>query len=659
MKQNATALRVTTRILSLLALINSPLIADEAKGTWRESVISNWDPTTEESIEIPVKVWDSQSEASRRFIWSGEVDKEGYAAGKGTLEWREMEAPDYGSEGLISVYTGSMEEGKRSGQGRIRFGNGERYEGGWKENLPGGWGEFWFANGDYYQGDFVKGRMEGEGTLVTGGLEVYEGSFLGGKRDGAGKVQWGEGASYESEWVAGMESPDSLGRREEALSRSGEENAIQIGLVTSLSKNEKFEREGMKPLTYESYFEDGEFGFRPSAAFLEIYQGGGLVDPYTPEIGALFMEMAFENRHSRQIVIERGEVEVIESVPDLAPYIIPWPDGSEITFGLANAGWGGAQACVFDFNLHRSGEGPEPGDDESYEFQIKLGNFEERTLQVDMTDAFKECGVDVDFAMEHQSDSMNFRGKWRKERGDPIYGRFAKYDAEGTIDSASVDLHGRLSYEWTDADGEEQSHSVLFTSFIQLIFLVEGGDAMGGHAKYDIALLYEGENYRLPFAFSEMVAPFQDARFGLDLNSERSSFHRFRVVLHCSDGTSLHSPVCRLHLFRPRNLDFELYGIEGEELEMQVPGDSPYLFPDSHQRLLGDDELSGMTADQLWQARNEMFVRRGYIFGGDRGKQLAASFGDLYQPVGGIDEIDSLFSETERANIETIRRHEN
>jgi hypothetical protein len=101
-----------------------------------------------------------------------------------------------------------------------------------------------------------------------------------------------------------------------------------------------------------------------------------------------------------------------------------------------------------------------------------------------------------------------------------------------------------------------------------------------------------------------------------------------------------------------------LYGIDGGGGEIIMPGDSPYLFPDSHERLLGDDELSQLTRDDLWRARNEIFARRGYIFGSDRGKELAESLGDLYQPVGGIDEIEPLLNAAERANIEAIRSYE-
>lgn len=647
-----------TGLVSLFAFLSIPLVADEPPGSWKDGVISMWDEKSENFVETAVRVWDSQPGASRQFHWEGDVDAEGYASGTGKLQWREADAPEYGSEGLLSVYDGSLVKGRRSGQGKIRFANGERYAGGWQDDMPSGWGERWFANGDYYAGEFESGRMEGGGVLVTAGSEVFEGNFRDGKRHGPGKVQLGDGVSYESEWVDGVETEASLQRREEALGQVGNENTIQIGLVSAVSKNEKFRRLGIKPLTYESYFEEGEFGFRPEAEFLEQYEKGGLVDSTTPEIGSLFMEMAFENRQSRQIVIERGEVEVIESVPDLAPYIYPLYGASGIQFDLANAGWGNARNCVFDFNLHRWGEAPEPSRDESYEFQIKLGDFESRTLKVDMSDAFRKCGVDVEFAREHQNDSMNFRGKWEKEEGDRVYGRFAKYDASGKLDSASVALHGRLGYEWTDARGENHSHSVLYTGFIQLIYLVEGGGDMGGHARFDVALPFEGENYRLPFSYSEIVPPFQHARFGLDLNSERSSFHRFRVVLHCSDGTILRSPACRVHLFRPRNIDAELFGGDGMDGEIVIPGDSPYLFPDSHERLLGEADLRDLTPEQLWKARNEIFVRRGYIFTSDRGKEFAAGFGELYQPVGGIDVVTPLFNEIERSNIEAIRAYE-
>lgn len=636
------------------------LNADASEGAWRESTLLDWNEEREEYFERPFKVWDAKPELKRRFEWDGGVDAAGFANGKGVLLWREKDAPDYGEEGLLEVYTGFMEGGKRNGEGKIHFANGEKYEGSWENDRPHGWGQFWFANGDHYMGYVSGGRMEGKGIYVSSGLEVYEGAFEGGKRHGQGTVEWPGGIRYESEWTNGLESPESLDRRQAALQEIAEsEEKIQFGLVSSLAKNEYFRRATMNPVTYESFFEGGEFGFRPDADSLETYRAGGLVNSDIPSIGSLFMEMAFENQQSRQIVIERGEVEVIESIPDLSPYIVPWLGASSIQFDLANVGWGTARNCVFDFNLHRFGEEPEPGSDKEFEFQIELGNFEDRLLKVDMTDAFRKCGVNVEFAREHWGDSMRFLGKWRKEQGDPVYGRFAKYDDKGFIEEASVSVHGRLSYEWTDAKGDSHSHSVAYTGWIQLIYMVEGGDTMSERAKYDIALRHEGENYRLPFSFSQRVEPFQDARFGLDMNAERSSYHRFRVLLHCSDGSVLRSPVCSVHLFRPRDLNFELNGIDGADGEIIMPGDSPYLFPDSNERILSDDELSQLRQEDLWRARNEIFARRGYIFGSDRGKALAESLGDHYQPVGGIDQIEPLLNKAERANIEAIRRYEN
>ena len=60
--------------------------------------------------------------------------------------------------------------------------------------------------------------------------------------------------------------------------------------------------------------------------------------------------------------------------------------------------------------------------------------------------------------------------------------------------------------------------------------------------------------------------------------------------------------------------------------------ESKWLVPDSDKRYLKDGELAGADPDLLWRARNEIFARRGFIFGTPEGKALAVSLGDEYRP---------------------------
>ncbi len=85
-----------------------------------------------------------------------------------------------------------------------------------------------------------------------------------------------------------------------------------------------------------------------------------------------------------------------------------------------------------------------------------------------------------------------------------------------------------------------------------------------------------------------------------------------------------------------------------------------WIFPDSSNRYLKPGELVGMDKDTLWRARNEIYVRRGYIFTSERGQKFARSFGAAYSPrISGEEAMSRVFNSYETANVETIRDYEN
>lgn len=82
----------------------------------------------------------------------------------------------------------------------------------------------------------------------------------------------------------------------------------------------------------------------------------------------------------------------------------------------------------------------------------------------------------------------------------------------------------------------------------------------------------------------------------------------------------------------------------------------PWTFADSHTRNLTRAELQNLSPDQLWQARNELYIRRGYIFSSAKGKGFAQSFGAAYKPTTADGEaILNSFNEFERANLALIQ----
>ncbi|MBR5093769.1 MAG: YARHG domain-containing protein [Oscillospiraceae bacterium] len=85
---------------------------------------------------------------------------------------------------------------------------------------------------------------------------------------------------------------------------------------------------------------------------------------------------------------------------------------------------------------------------------------------------------------------------------------------------------------------------------------------------------------------------------------------------------------------------------------------SEYLLPDSDSRYLTDDDIKGLSHEQLCFARNEIFARHGRIF---KTPQIAAYFNAKSWYRGTVspeDFRDSVFNAYEKANIALIAAYE-
>eukprot|EP00826_Nyctotherus_ovalis_P011939 TRINITY_DN13113_c0_g1_i13.p1 TRINITY_DN13113_c0_g1~~TRINITY_DN13113_c0_g1_i13.p1 ORF type:complete len:252 (-),score=52.67 TRINITY_DN13113_c0_g1_i13:338-1093(-) len=125
--------------------------------------------------------------------------------------------------GQDELYTGTLEDSKRCGEGTLTWSNGDKYTGGWKDDLFDGYGILSKANGDTYKGNWTKGRLngtgkvrlsdgyfleavfvdneaEGRGKEVSADGIIYEGEFRRNKKHGKGKMKWPSGKVYEGDF---------------------------------------------------------------------------------------------------------------------------------------------------------------------------------------------------------------------------------------------------------------------------------------------------------------------------------------------------------------------------------------------------------------------------------------------------------------------------
>ncbi len=97
-------------------------------------------------------------------------------------------------------FEGTLIDGRKQGYGTHIWADGQKYSGVWKDDIQDGRGTFTFANGDVYEGDFVQGERTGQGTLKQAAGGMYAGQWTRGSRDGRGVAEWVNGQRYDGSW---------------------------------------------------------------------------------------------------------------------------------------------------------------------------------------------------------------------------------------------------------------------------------------------------------------------------------------------------------------------------------------------------------------------------------------------------------------------------
>lgn len=75
------------------------------------------------------------------------------------------------------TYTGQVKNHRMTGQGKLVYDNGDRYEGEFVNGVFNGKGKFTSSKGWSYEGEFRSGQPHGKGKLIAKDKTVYEGNF--------------------------------------------------------------------------------------------------------------------------------------------------------------------------------------------------------------------------------------------------------------------------------------------------------------------------------------------------------------------------------------------------------------------------------------------------------------------------------------------------
>jgi hypothetical protein len=101
------------------------------------------------------------------------------------------------------TYTGNLVNGKRDGQGKMKYENGDVYDGSWENEEKYHDGEMKYKNGDVYNGNWWRDKMNGKGEMNYKNGDVYNGNWSQDKINGEGQMKYENGDVYNGEWHKG------------------------------------------------------------------------------------------------------------------------------------------------------------------------------------------------------------------------------------------------------------------------------------------------------------------------------------------------------------------------------------------------------------------------------------------------------------------------
>lgn len=113
----------------------------------------------------------------------------GAMTGEGIIRWNNGE-----------YFEGRLHAGNKQGHGVFVWRDGQRYEGDWLDDRMTGQGRLAYANGDIYEGTFLDGEPHGIGTYTATGGSVYRGAWVHGQKQGIGRLTWEDGDYWEGEF---------------------------------------------------------------------------------------------------------------------------------------------------------------------------------------------------------------------------------------------------------------------------------------------------------------------------------------------------------------------------------------------------------------------------------------------------------------------------
>jgi hypothetical protein len=342
---------------------------------------------------------------------------------------------------------------------------------------------------------------------------------------------------------------------------------VAVNIYIDRAQNENFLSEVEADMSVGFVYEakDGRLQLADEG-IMNVWKGHGPVRRLgafedTVQFAPVFLVVDIMNNEARKIGIVGGYLQVAESFTDRTPYleILTDYDPSCVEnmklrpdFDFINRGWGPVENAKITYAF---------GTEESAttrSFVQDVGTFDEMQA-VSVLPGLEAAGLDAKQASESVFDcpSLEQIAGCAQGLGSGVLGELANA-VFPHANSLYSRIRGQIDYTWTDSRGGTNARSTPFVVDIPILsFNAAGGIECGAGGPVErtfntVKLPLDKANYRIALPYKDTLAPQQNKRFALSLIADKSSGHKFRVVLDLADGTYAASPEIDLLYFLPR-----------------------------------------------------------------------------------------------------------
>ena len=320
-------------------------------------------------------------------------------------------------------------------------------------------------------------------------------------------------------------------------------------------------------LRYSLNRSEHQINIESHLGYLTLFNEGGPIAPLnyiSPTLCAFrwdfpILDFKVLNNRPSSLFLTEVVFDIEGSRTDFTPLLAIKKDTHQRHAGdllLSNEGWCDLTNLTISFHLC-PGKVPTLTDGPPYPHSITLPLLED-CAEIDVTQAFREEGVDIDGLILLSNGQWENRDTFVAPKGDGLEERMTGAEMRerwknclGRFQEEIGTLAGEITFMAANDAGP--THRVKFHASVYLSNESRKGIPKPSTFMYDTAFEAQNTSYQRRVPVSHILQPGEADRFTVKVAVPKSSFHRFYATLRDITGLALRSLPIEMNCFVPRS----------------------------------------------------------------------------------------------------------